>query len=655
MESYHHSGHKIKRNHSNALPRYIVAYDTETVPMEDKDNPRRASHTFRLGVALYCRLRGTTPTDIKVARFSDPGEFWAFLTGLTGPRHTVWVVCHNALFDMVVSGMPEQFLRSNLVIDWPRSKRTRETNEPDEPHAAGIAVIDSPPTIIACRMPHTSGRIVIVDTLNWFQCSLAELGDAALIPKYPMPEFSASDEAWYRYCERDAQIVFTTFTELIRWVRDNDMGMFRYTAPSQAMAAYRHRFMRHNIYIHDNSEVRQLERRSYFGGRTEVFRLGKIDQRVHQLDVNSLFPDTMQAGVFPRKLIRYEIRQEWLTLRPSIEWQHSVAEVLVETELPIFPCRRNGQIIYPVGRFKTVLCGEELATAISGGAVAAVRSWAEYECSELFSEWVTTLWGMRQAYRSAGNSLYEQFCKKLLNSLYGKFGQLAAEWINDPSKLPALPWDRWTEVNLATGERMEWRSFGWTAQRMEPRKQLREYVVNVNGRNVTELREEWHELSTTFPAISAFVTSAARCYMDGLRFEAGEHNVYYQGVDGLVVTDAGLARLEAAGFVDPNRLGLLRPICTVTDGEILGCSDYVLGGKTVISGRARPTFDHESGQLLQRKFAAGAMLFDGRVISSVDESLQPWQRVSGYTKGVPQPDGWVRPIQLAEDIEPLVS
>jgi hypothetical protein len=592
---------------------------------------------------------------MKEARFTDPKEFWKFVTDLSGPRHTVWIVCHNALFDMVVSGMPEQMLESNLVIEWPRSKRKREDNEPDNVHAVGIAVIDSPPTIIACRVTATNGRVVIVDTLNWFRCSLAEMGEPAGIPKFKMPEFSAPDSEWFRYCERDAQIVFTTFTELIRWVRENDMGMFRYTAPSQAISAFRHRFMKQNIYIHDNDDVQRLERRSYFGGRTEAFRLGPIDQTVHQYDINSLFPSVMEHGEFPRKLLRYEIREDWLALLPAIQWSHSVAEVWVDSSTGIFPARRNGMVIYPTGRFKAVLAGEELQHAISTGCVHAVRSWAEYECSKIFELWVSELWAMRQRYKAEGNRLYDAFVKQMLNSLYGKFGQLASEWANVPDRVAPQPWDRWSELNKVTGERAEFRSFGWMVQKCIPRKYMREYVVNVNGRSVTELREEWNELSSTFPAISAFVTAAARSRMNRLRNIAGTRNVYYQGVDSLVVTDEGRTNLEVTRCVRHSELGYLRHEITVSDGEIFGCADYSLGTKTVIAGRARQCIDQESGQMMQRKFASTAMLFDGSTVSSIDEQLQPWERAGTYNKGVRGADGWTNPHQLAEVAEPLIG
>jgi hypothetical protein len=646
MPQYQRTGRRLKRNHCGYLPRYIVSFDTETFPTPDEQRQKRFSHKWRLATAVYARIVDTKPVGLRVERFGTQAAWWKFLENLTGPRHTTWVICHNALFDLVIAGMPEKFFRSELVVDCPRSKRSILDGTDDNEPSGGLLVLEGPPVIIGARFPTTNGRVVFVDSLNWFPQTLSSLGESAGIPKFPMPAFDEPDWKWFPYCERDSQIVFTTFLELIRWVKDNDMGQFRYTGPSQAMSAFRHRFMRHEILIHDNDDVKRLERKAYFGGRTEVFRIGELDQTVYQLDVNALFPSIMKDGVFPSKLERYELRPDYLELLPSIDWSASVAEVELETTEPLFPLRTEKIIIYPIGRFRTSLCGAELQHAVRRGFVKSARSWAEYKLEPLFVEWVDTLWAMRQQYKASGNKLYEQFAKKLMNSLYGKFGQLAYEWVDCPGVVAIEPWATWTEKNMLTFDRQVFRSWGWNVQRKQERRTITVRQVMENGRIVTELDEQATELSGTFPAISAFVTSAARMRMNGLRKTAGIRNVYYQGVDGLIVTGKGYVELQVAGELHETELGRLRLECTANDGEILGCSDYRLGDKVILSGRARPIQDKETGEIMQRKFSAKGQLFNGVAVDTVVETTQPWFRVAGYTKGLIQSDGWIAPFPL---------
>lgn len=625
------ASHKIiPGNKSNASPRYIVSLDTETLPNDPSPNGRTRTHRFRLGVAISGRLEGGKITRRHIAKFSSEHTFWRYLYSLTGPRHTTWLVAHNALFDLVVAGFPERFANGEMAIDWPRQKRININNGNNRPANNAFCVIESPPTIIACRVAETQGRLVIVDSLNWFQAPLSVLGESCGIQKKPMPQFDESDETWFNYCQTDSEIVFETFVGLIKWVSDNDMGMFRYTGPGQAFAAYRHRFMAHRIFTHDNADVKKLERASYFGGRTEVFKMGQIDETVYQLDINSLFPSVMRDNEYPCVLDKYELLTEYTDKLPDIDYSKSIMEVTLDTNNAIFPYRRDKIILYPTGVFNTVLCGHELKYARNKGYIRMGRSWATYRAACLFKLWVNTLWDMRQGYRASGEKLYDSFTKSLLNSLYGKFAQLAPAWINRPDILSNLPWTTWTEYNAATLETRQMRSVGWLAQEQIERE----------------------EMASTFPAISAFVTAAARMRMNGLRLTAGLDNVYYQGVDGLVVNQLGYDRLIAADEVVESQLGKLRLLLATNNGEILGCSDYRLGQKVVIAGRAKVYEDIEAGQLMQRKFSTTSQLFTVGCGAQIEEYKDTWTRADVYKKGIVQSDGWVRPYWLNNETVP---
>lgn len=460
MEHRQRTGKRIKLNHSNAVPRHIIAFDTETLPTQDPTNPRRTIHKFRLGTSTAVTLRDGRPSERTRQQFTDTDLFWAYVESLTGPNYTTWVVGHNILFDLVISGWADQLVQSRFYIDWPRAKRTREDNSGEDLHSVGICCIESPPTIIACRCPSTNGRVVFVDSLNWFPVPLVEMGEACGMPKLEMPAFEAPDSEWFPYCQRDSDIVLETFVNLISWVKENDCGMFRYTAPAQAMAAYRHRFMAQQIFVHDNIPAKRLERSSYYGGRTEVFKIGQISRLVHQFDVNSLFPAIMRSGAFPFVLDRSDTETSLSTVFPNISFADSVAEVELQTLEPIFPVRRDGVTLYPVGKFTTILCGHELHYAIDKGYVRRVGNWAEYRCGDLFSLWVNELWQLRQNYKNSGNRLYEQFAKRLLNGLYGKFGQRSPGWTNVPGNISALPWSRWIQGGEMPNEVVNYRSIG---------------------------------------------------------------------------------------------------------------------------------------------------------------------------------------------------
>ncbi len=620
------TGRRLPGNKSSMLPRHLITFDAETLPTKMDTAGRKFSHSFRLATATIGRIVGTEARAVKRYRFTSTDEWWRWLKSVTACNYTTWLVSHNALFDLVVCGFMDKFEKGELAIEWPRQKRSKQDGDGPQVFSSANAVIESPPTIIAAKIAENQARIVILDTLNWFPVALREMGERCGLKKLTMPEFSAPDSDWFTYCQRDSDILFKTFTELIKWVKDNDFGMFRYTAPAQAMAAYRHKYMNIPILVHDNEQVKALERQAYFGGRTEVFRKGAINQEVYQLDINSLFPSVMHGGRFPHILDRYEIRAERIPLEPAIEWENSVAEVTLTTTEPIFPIRTRHCVIYPTGTFNTALCGEELKYAHSHGYIDRVGSWAEYRTAPIFTKWVSGLYAKRLAYKKTGDTLYADFTKKLLNSLYGKWGEKSPRWVNVSDSYAGKPWDSWTEYDPGSGGAISFRMFGWQLQR----------------------KAEPTETAKSFVAISAFVTAAARVRMNSLRLIAGPSCVFYQGVDGLIVTVAGYRRLEAAGELHDSELGRLRLVTTANDGEIIGCSDYRLGDKVIISGMSRNREELTDGSVLQRKFYAAGALFNGKALTEITEELQEWKRSTIVRKGTVGRDGWVNPYVLTE-------
>jgi hypothetical protein len=618
------TGYVIRGNASNALPRYVISFAVETVREPVSISGRTFHHTFKSAWLIFGRLQRGKMTSLETVQVSSKAEFWAFITEHSKKNYTLWCVSHNCLRDLITAGLTEKFEHGELNIDRPRANRVRCVGTRPDLLNSGICVLDSPPTILGVLVGATQGRVIFVDTMNWFPCSVKYLAGATEIERPGEFEGTSALPTVSNCTEHIAQATFRAFTELSKWVADNNLGMFRYTAAGQAYAAYRHRFMAGKISVHDNRTIKQLERRAYFGGRTEVFRLGHFTETVYQLDSNSLFPFTMREHAVPYILDRYEERCEYLSLLPSLRWENSIAEVELCTPTNTFPLRTPKYVLYPTGTYRTVLAGPELAEAKKRGYIQKMGSWAEYSTDRIFTQFVDVLWAMRQEYKRAGNRLYEQFTKRLMNSLYGKFAQLSAAWIDIDNDKTMLPWTQRQHFNGLTQQWEVYRSFGWQMQKMQPKK----------------------EIPGTFVAISAFVTAHARMRMNTLRTIAGRRNVYYQGVDGIICNRDGFEALDAAGEIDNEQLGKLRLEGLHDDCEIMGCSDYRVGGKVVLSGRASQFDDIDTGECLQHKRSATNWLFSGSAVDFYEESLEEWTRTKGYAKGVIGQDGWIDPLEL---------
>ena len=618
--------HYIKGNKGQALPRMIVFLDTETLrDCTDTENKVFAER-FRLGVAIAGRWENGKLTRRKVVKFTSAELFWKWLFSLCKPRQTLWLVAHNLLFDIKVLGFQSLFSESQVVLDKPRSNRKDATAPEPQQSSKPLAVLESPPTILGVRHLESGGRMVWVDTLNWFKCKLEVLGEACDLPKLPMPDRSESDETWFNYCKRDAEILEATFCRLVKFVSDNDLGIFRFTAAGQAWAAFRHGRMPSPICTHDNADAKKIERLGYFGGRIECFKMGRVAGDVYYVDVNSLYPSVMRNRFYPNKLRHYEIRPDLIPEPPSVNPWCCIATVQVETWDYTYPVRTEKGVIYPHGTYVTTLAGPELLHAVDSGHVKAWGSWSAYHMDKIFKRYVEDLQRMRDHYRQTEDPLYESFCKLLSNSLYGKFGQLAPVWEHTDNEIASEPWTSWVVTNCVSNVRTEYRSVGWDVFRNAGRA----------------------ERSKSFPAIAAFVTSYARLRMYNLIQIAQRKNVYYIGTDALMVSEAGLTNLMALGEIDQHKLGKMKVQAKADNLEIKGCGHYKIGQKDILSGRQIDAITDGNGGWKAYEFGGSADLFRNVLWDDVRVSLTAKQSRGEYWKGTVDEQGNIKPHRLTE-------
>ncbi|GAI95904.1 unnamed protein product, partial [marine sediment metagenome] len=201
-----------------------------------------------------------------------------------------------------------------------------------------------------------------------------------------------------------------------------------YTIGSTAMAAYLFSHYKTKIYIHNNKQAIDLERDSYRGGRTECFYLGELkDENYYILDVNSLYPFVMCNNSYPTKYKTLVRSVDISGLSDYLADYSVVAKVLIDTDEPVYAVRRE-RTIFPVGRFWVTLTTPELLYALEHNHIVKVESAVFYEQANIFKSYVDKFYKLRLKFKANFVAEYEELCKKMLNSLYGKFGQKAEVW-----------------------------------------------------------------------------------------------------------------------------------------------------------------------------------------------------------------------------------
>ena len=589
---------KMKRNHSNQVARHLVFVHTAATQEQATDGSQARVERFRAGYAIFGRYSNNKLTRRKDLAFVEPANFWNVLHRSLSPRHTTWIFMHSAYRQLTNTDLWQQFENATLNLDAPRRKRDQEVDNKEHPFGFGYAVLSDPPFILGARHCQSRGRMIFVDSLNWFRTNLADLGEASGIDFFDRFDTGGDVADTVEHCRTGAVILENTFINLIRWIEENECGVMKYTAPMQSMAAYRHNRMAYDILPHDIPEAKELERGSYFGGQTEVYRPGPISERVYQVDVNSLYPFVMLNGLFPVKMVSWRVgkgdRME--NIRGNLS--ASIARVEVEGVQHPYPVRHENKLSFVPGRDSYILAGPELVHLAEHATIKSYLDFTAYELAPIFTRFVNDFWALRQQYQREGNKLLDRFTKLILNSLYGKFAQRSPEWVPVLDAYSSDAFTQWVEINLTTGERNEFRSIGYNVQKQVERG----------------------EKDSSFIAISSFITSYARQHMRSMRDIAGRGNVFYQGVDSLIVNRAGYNRLTMTGQIHPTELGRLKLDGAYDDGYLHGSNDYELGTKVVRSGMKDSAIMLPDGSFRQDEWGGVPSLFNpGRNVVTITE------------------------------------
>ena len=611
----------IQKNHSQAVPRYLVFFDTESNAEEVPGENNKQRHTLRLGVAILGRWRAGKLSGRRVIRFTRWQQFWKAVRTYLRPRQTVWMFAHNIGFDLTLVNLWD--LLDNEIFELSAPRRNRQSGDDNgRPGrvSSGLFVTESPPTIIGLQ--HSKGgRVVCCDTLNWWRSSLADIGKWSGVEKMPFPGLGAEQEELFQYCENDVKICEAAVCKLISWVEQHDLGMFRYTAPGQAYSAFRHRFMSHKIWPHDNDRLKQLERSGYFGGQYLLFKMGLIRGPVYQFDVNGLYASCMKDNCFPVDLERFRRGVKMYDREPSINLARAVATVQVDTDQLIPRRRQSGQVEYATGEFVTTLYGPELVRLHQLGHIKRWGAYALYKVQPIFTEYIEFFWQLRQRYLEEGDKISGEMCKMFLNSLYGKWAQRSSRWKHFPDVTLECLWGMHTRRDYSDNSLAIYRAISGEAFRKMPPAEKKD----------------------NFPAISGFICSFAREHMRKLREIAGPKNIYYQAVDSIAVNEQGRANLLLDGQLKETELGKLKLQCTGETAIFRAPSQYQIGSKQVMSGKKLTARELPDGSFEQLEFEKLNTILGSKPTKAVTVITVNKKFTTSRVRGKVGKDGWVTP------------
>jgi hypothetical protein len=490
----------------------------------------------------------------------------------------------------------------------------------------GFVVVNDPPTIVQFRRRGRCGPCKWVDTRNY--------GFA------PVPEVSGQDvglSATVRFVRR-----------MCDTLSSERLGALQNTASGQAWYAWRRKHLTHPPLVHCHGPALRLERSAYLGGRCECFVIGKVPPPVYHLDVRSMYASCYTGALLPVRL-RHFIEGALLLsehLEPVAE--QAITEVTIESDTPDYPCvrplvngkrvralsrgepipqKRAGAIcIYPVGRFRTCLCGPELVHALQRGRVREAHRVAVYDMASALTALGTHLGRMRDEFDAAGEKAMALWTKSMLVGLVGRLGMHGRRWVPAPGQQSRGVYRSWVTPG-PDGVPTRWRSIAWDVQ---------EEQVSAEG-------------AESVPAMAAWITSLARIkLLEG--FDAANcGRVYYCDTDSLWCDQNGYQGVWASGILGSGEPGLFRLVRVHQDAEFIGYKHYRADERIVCAGVPLTYGVSEGlrGGYEVREGAGGAL--NGCCTPEVRGVVRSMARRQPYLHGNVRADGVVEPIRLWED------
>lgn len=436
------------------------------------------------------------------------------------------------------------------------------------------------------------------------------------------PPEGASYMTWDAFVRRDCKILSKAVHAYTDWIATDDLGGVAITGNGQAWCAFRRRFMTDGILIHDNPDARADERRAMWTGRCEAYWRGAIGyQTVHEWDLTSAYTNIVADNAVPTLLHGPMDPNRSLQSYLDDGRYEILAEVEVDTQVPVVPTGLDAGIVWPVGRLVTTLWTPELQTAlVSGDAVRVRRGWL-YRRSPALRAWGRWILAALDSADTVVPAWRKAILKRWGNVLVGRFAMQYPKWTR-------VAWSPESDVRYTptldedTGE---------------------EYAVMQVGHDVwkqTGVVEAHHSA----PQVTGWVMSKLRADLWRIMQRVPSKALLYVDTDSLLVTDRWIDVMQD---LQESAIGRgLRLKRSWQGMAIYGPRQLVTGDAVRVAGLpkgARRTGRHDfEGEVTEGLLSA----IGGRRLDEVRIVPTQWRMEGTDTRRKGSGVGWTKPFHV---------
>ena len=344
-------------------------------------------------------------------------------------------------------------------------------------------VIQNGGTVIGVTLsdPDAKGPAIrLMDSYRLLDCSLDAAGKKYVgrgkveTPHLPEWLWKNDRRKFWQYLHNDTELLWeslrvfgdTLFTKVAR------IGRLGITLPSTSMRVFRTGFLREPISVPLDDSVRTLLRAAYAGGRVEAFKPGYY-KRIHVYDFNSLYPSVMANTPVPTS--------------GNVQWTN---DLILDrcgcyrvkfwqgdrSKPPVLMVNGKGEYVgegvYFTNELRRLFYKAE-------GAIVVLEGFTFTDEAVVFRDFVRTLYRLRMTDKDGALG---DVCKKMMNSLYGKWAQKS-----ERSRTMRIDYDAMVDLRDA-GAKIDILSEEWGIYRVTEERQAPYEHVGIAGTITAEAR-----------------------------------------------------------------------------------------------------------------------------------------------------------------------
>jgi DNA polymerase type B, organellar and viral len=455
-----------------------------------------------MGAAIRWRHGLKRSDQMESATFDSARALWEWVSSYCKAGERTVAIAHNLGYDVRIASVFEILPTLGFRLEW--------------------CNLDQNVSAMTWRSDH--GTLVLADSWTWLPVALANIGADIGLAKLSMPSNRASRASWERYCMRDAEILYHVVKQLVTYVADNDLGNWQPTGAGMAYAMWRHKFMAHQVLVHDDMEAIEAERSAMHAGRAEAWRHGRLEPSIWtEVDMKNAYVRIAAESELPAKL-------KFRTGRISNAQYHKLnnnyrllCRVDCRTDIPCVPYNTGTKTLWPTGRFTTWLWDTEISLLFEAQQEVTITEAYIYTRAPVLQDWARWVLSVIDKDNDDVPPVVKTWAKHCGRALIGRIALRCPTW----------------EVYGANPELQTGISHLTDADTGKTHR-----MMHVG--NQTLIETDRREGKDSIPQVTGWIMAECRVRLWRAMQAAGLDTIAHVDTDSLLVSSAGLSALRDA-------------------------------------------------------------------------------------------------------------